>query len=257
MKKHTGYVYRHWIINNENIERSYIGKTIRKPESRWGRNGNGYLKGKDTSFSRAIGKYGWESFNHDILLKIECETREELDFWLKEWEKYYIWKYDSYYNGYNDTLGGDGSLGCKATEEHKKKNSEAHKGEKNPMYGKRGELAPSYGRCGELHPMYGKKGELSPNYGRVHSDEYRLKIKERQTGLNNSVYKNNYIYVGTHIKTGEYIIIKKGKYDCEKYGLSLKHMSGCARGTRKTHGGYTLVRYTREEWEVIENLYEK
>ena len=53
--------------------------------------------------------------------------------------------------------------------------SDAHKGEKSYMFGKKGELAPNYGRkhneqskekmskstSGENHPMYGKKGALN------------------------------------------------------------------------------------------------
>ena len=102
-----GYIYRHW------IDKSYIGQTSRYDvKLRW-QNGLGYLydgskkDGKAThKFANAIRKYGWDNFNHEILLTIECETEEELDFWLDEWECYYIEKYDSYYNGYNSTLGG-------------------------------------------------------------------------------------------------------------------------------------------------------
>ena len=107
-----GYIYRHWIIENNN-ENSYIGQTReKKPQTRWGKDGNGYKPEDDkegTIFWKAIQEYGWNNFNHDILLKIECQTIEELIFWLDEWEKYYIWYYDSYYkngNGYNMTLGG-------------------------------------------------------------------------------------------------------------------------------------------------------
>ena len=63
---------------------------------------------KPTHFWYAVTKYGWDEFHHDIILKIKCQTKKELDFWLYAWEKYYIEKYDSYNNGYNMTLGGDG-----------------------------------------------------------------------------------------------------------------------------------------------------
>lgn len=137
IKKHVGYIYRHWICIDEK-EISYIGRCMRRPIDRWGPHGEGYLstwKGENasTDFSDAINEYGWDSFSHNILLKVVCDTKDELNFWLNEWEKYYIWYYDSFYNGYNMTLGGDGTVGRKATDEAKKKMSKAKKGRKrNP-----------------------------------------------------------------------------------------------------------------------------
>ena len=112
---YVGYVYRHWIINDKSIIKSYIGKTENKPAKRWQTNGNGYNNGREkelnTVFWNAICKYGWDNFSHDILLKIECTKKEDSVFWLNEWENYYIWYYDSHYkngHGYNMTFGGDG-----------------------------------------------------------------------------------------------------------------------------------------------------
>ena len=101
-----GYIYRHWIILDNGVEKSYIGQTIRKPNKRW-KNGNGYTGyDSDTHFARAINKYGWDKFNHEIIGIVEAKTKEQVTLDLNEWEVYYIEKYDSYYNGYNETLGG-------------------------------------------------------------------------------------------------------------------------------------------------------
>lgn len=54
------------------------------------------------------------------------------------------------------------------SEEHRRKISEANKGEKNSMYGKTGDKNPMYGMTGEKHPMYGKH----------HSEETRKKMSE-------------------------------------------------------------------------------
>jgi group I intron endonuclease len=140
-----GYIYRHWIINDKGIEKSYVGKTIQDVKDRWGYSGKRYLRNRKSKFAHAIKKYGWDNFHHDIILAIECETVEELDYWLKDWERYYIWKYDSFENGYNHTLGGEGCLGYThsdetrqlmteqrkgrtASEETKKRQSTAHRG---------------------------------------------------------------------------------------------------------------------------------
>ena len=55
---------------------------------------------------------------------------------LKEIE--WIVYYDSFYNGYNMTVGGDGTKAIIRSKEHRKKLSESLKGrfgEKNPFYG--------------------------------------------------------------------------------------------------------------------------
>lgn len=147
-----GYIYRHWIINDKGIVKSYIGQVYnRAPEQRWKKDGSGYkARGGSHKMSRAIEKYGWDSFEHEILLKIECETLEELVFWLDEWERFYIEKYNSFCNGYNSTTGGHNGIRCKETrekigksltgrtlsEQTKKKIGESRKGIKPPNTGK-------------------------------------------------------------------------------------------------------------------------
>ena len=57
-----GYIYRHWIINDKGIEKSYIGKTTKeKVGDRWGKGGSQYLTYKN-AFNNAIRKYGWITF---------------------------------------------------------------------------------------------------------------------------------------------------------------------------------------------------
>ena len=99
-----GYIYRHWLGS-----KSYIGQTrMETPEQRW-KDGKGY---EDTRFGRAIKKHAWHNFGHEVLLVFKCETKEELVFWLNQWEAYYIEKYDSFNNGYNSTTGGDNYIVC-------------------------------------------------------------------------------------------------------------------------------------------------
>ena len=158
-----GYIYRHWIVNEDDVEKSYVGQTIKTLAKRWDK-GRGYTRnGKTNKFANAIEKHGWDNFNHDILLTIECETKEELLFWLNEWEKYYIEEYDSFRNGYNMTLGGEGTVGCIPSEETRVRLSEATKGEKNGMYGK-SHTEESRKAMSENHADV--TGEKNPNYGR-------------------------------------------------------------------------------------------
>lgn len=86
------------LINN----RHYIGQSI-DIEERWKEHRqNAYNKSKDSyeyPLYRAIRKYGLENFNFSIIE--ECRRDE-----LNEKEIYYIEYYNSYYEGYNQTLGG-------------------------------------------------------------------------------------------------------------------------------------------------------
>lgn len=198
-----GCIYRHWIINENGIIRSYIGKHcgINPKRNRWGKNGWGYLKNNPkNSFARAIKKYGWENFNHEIIGWCEAKTKEQLNLDLNEWEKYYIYKYDSYKNGYNNTLGGEGTVGYHLSEQHrkniseqkkgkvayypteeqKKKRSEQFKGEKNPMYGKE---VPLERRKKHSEYMTGLRvGNKHPLYGTHRTEEQKRKQSEAIKG---------------------------------------------------------------------------
>lgn len=54
-------VYKHTSPNGK----VYIGITNQKPSRRWGTNGQGYKE--NDYFSKAIKKYGWNNFKHEIL----------------------------------------------------------------------------------------------------------------------------------------------------------------------------------------------
>ena len=91
------------LINNQ----CYIGQSI-NIERRWTQEKRKAFRKKDPSYnyllSRAFRKYGIENFSFEILE--EC-SKEDLD----DREVYYISKYDSYFNRYNQTTGGQISNG--------------------------------------------------------------------------------------------------------------------------------------------------
>lgn len=88
-------------------------------------------------------------------------------FWTKE-------HHDEYHSGSEETLykRSKSLKGKHHTEETKKRLSETHSGEGNPMYGRRGELCP----------MYGRRGTLNHNYGKHRTDETKMKISNAQKG---------------------------------------------------------------------------
>lgn len=132
-------IYVHTAPNGK----KYVGQTCQRPERRW-RNGAGYCK--NPHFYRAILKYGWDSFTHEVVY--ECETLEEAN--KKEAELISELKTNCVEYGYNISGGADG-----------------------------------HGRVAEstkaLLSAKGKgrfAGETNPNYGRKHTPEERRKISE-------------------------------------------------------------------------------
>ncbi len=101
------YVYMHTnLINNK----KYIGITSQEPEHRWAK-GAHY---SNQVFMRAIKKYGWDNFKHDILFEglgkdLALAKEKELIAQYRTTEPDY---------GYNVSLGGEGYLRY-ATEEER------------------------------------------------------------------------------------------------------------------------------------------
>lgn len=118
-KKFLVYVHRNKING-----KMYFGITSRKAKTRWGKDGCYYQS--SPHFYSAIKKYGWNTFEHNILFE---ELPEPC---AKALEKILIRLFDTTNpsSGYNISEGGDGYTGShpKASEATKKRMSEAHKG---------------------------------------------------------------------------------------------------------------------------------
>lgn len=102
-----GYIYK---VTNTINKKIYIGQTMISIRVRWNRHKNHAIKPNrndyNVKFHRAIRKYGAENFLVEQLETFEAETKEELLILLNESEIKYIKQYNSFYNGYNSTLGG-------------------------------------------------------------------------------------------------------------------------------------------------------
>lgn len=96
------FIYK---ITNTINQKSYIGKTIYSVDKRWKEHCRDSRKQRTEKrpLYNAMNKYGIENFKIEIIE--ECS--EDL---LEEKEKYWINTFDTYNNGYNATIGGDGKL---------------------------------------------------------------------------------------------------------------------------------------------------
>lgn len=68
-------------------------------------------------FHKAVRKYGFDNFQYEVLFRELFDSIDKCRNKLNELEQYYIQKYNSYYDGYNSTFGGDTIRGYKWTEQ--------------------------------------------------------------------------------------------------------------------------------------------
>lgn len=109
----------------------YIGQTINEDRRKLQHKRaafNENHKEYDKPFYRALRKYGWDSFEYEVLNTISADMEKDLTDKLDALEIYYIGLYDSYSNGYNSTIEGHSlrginhpSYGTKLDEAHKAK----------------------------------------------------------------------------------------------------------------------------------------
>lgn len=91
-----GYIYK---VTNKVNNKSYIGQTRYSVEFRWRQHQH---KKDNTYFHNALHKYGIENFTVEVLE--ECDFKD-----LNDREIYYIAKFNTFSNGYNLTIGGEGN----------------------------------------------------------------------------------------------------------------------------------------------------
>lgn len=184
--------------------KKYYGITKQRPKQRWS-NGKGYKQNKH--FTSAINKYGWDNIEHIVIY--DDLTKEEA----KELEQYMIQWYNTANPnyGYNISLGGEGG---NASEETKRKISEAQKGEKHP------------------------------NYGKHLSEETKRKISEAQKGANNVKSKSVICITTGRIFSS---VREAGRY----YNMSGSgYLSACCKGKAKSAG--KLPDGTKLVWRHID-----
>ena len=268
-QKEKGFDYRYY-CSGEGIERVYnYHKSLRE-----------HNRSYNEHLLRSIEKYGFEAFEVNKCLDYAFSLEE-----LNIKEKVYIQLYNSLKNGYNETLGGEGTEGRPHSEETRQKISEANKGDNHPMYGKyhteETKQKMSKIKKGENNPMHGnhhseeakqkiregnkgkhlsnetkqkiseaKKGENNPMYGNHHSEEVKQKISEarkgKYVGENHPRAKAVYCYELDEIR----LCAKEWAKELCLYGTSI---ICCCKGRQKSTGGYHFRYATEEEIEEYKN----
>lgn len=211
-------VYRH-ISPNGKI---YVGITSQKPENRW-QAGNGYRG--NLYFSRAIKKYGWENFKHEIIKENIPEKQA------KEIEIELIKKYRSNERkfGYNISSGGESKSGTKISDWQKER---IRQGNLNKVVSfetreKLRKASKKYWQNEEHieHMRAINKGKNNPAYGKHMTDAEKIKRKAK------SVIQ--YTIDGKEIN--KFISIHDANM---KTKINRNDISKCCKGIFKQAGGY-------------------
>ena len=238
----TYVVYMHTSPSNKR----YIGLTSIKPEYRW--NG-GYGYHDNCYFTRAINKYGWDNFKHEIVAS--DLTREEAE----HMEIELIIKYnttDKNY-GYNIELGG-GFCGHHS-EETKEKIRKSTEGVKNHFYGKHhndeaknaiSEKAKERFKNINNHPMYGRNHNQQSKDLMSQKAKERLKDKSKHPlfGKFGKDNPNSVQVAQINKENGELIKVSESMTKAgEELKIFSNSISNCCNGKSKTAGGFIWMRY--------------
>jgi group I intron endonuclease len=214
----------------------YIGITSQKPEKRWA-NGAGYKNNQ--YFNRAIQKYGWSSFDHEILF-VNITKEDAVS---KEKELINLYKSNNPLFGYNISSGGEGGAeGIVVSDKERLRRSEHAKtyiGSNNPNYGN--------------HKL---AGESNPFFGKEHSEQTKQLLSDlAKERWNNEEYKKHMCEVHKNINIGasnprakitlqydmdENFIMswECAKIAADTLGICVSGITQCCRGIRKSAGGF-------------------
>lgn len=164
-----GQIYKITNILNGQV---YIGQTKYKAIDRYNAHMNTY---KNTKFYNSIHKYGPENFVLEILE--DDVANEDLD----ELEIKYIAEYDSFHNGYNETIGGQGTHGYVFTDEDRKKKSKSMK--------------ETWKHSERLNNPERNRKISEANKNKPKSDKHKQKLSEiakQRVGSKNAFYKKHH-----------------------------------------------------------------
>ena len=217
----TGLVY---MATSKTSGKSYIGKTVDfdKRIKKYLRSAfNSKTRDYKNHFHNAIRKYGFEDFTWKVLADNIPVERLDLE------EILAIYVYNTFYEGYNSTMGGEGSNGFKHTEEAKRKVSLANSGRNHTKEAKKN-MSMSH------------KGNKNSFYGKQHTEETKKKLSEFRTGLKQSeeqVNKKSGKWKIIRPDGTEEIILNLRKY-CRNNNLLLNCMHKISKGNQNHHKNY-------------------
>lgn len=253
----SGIIYAVICLLNNKV---YIGKTIQDFEKRKQchlrkmseKKQNGDFT-YSTKFYNALRKYGIDNFKWEV---IESGVGEDI---LNEREIFYIEKYNSYNDGYNSTIGGDGgdTYSLLTNEELELIKSKISKSVKNTFNNPEYRKKLSERTKGVNNPMYGKESAMK---GKKHTEE--TKKKQSKVAKIREISKLSYPRI-IEKPWGEECIYSYNKfYCCKKILIKKGHVTSLQYHNEKTETSYIhegrarvwLKRKGEKEFTIFEDV---
>lgn len=240
-------IYELYCHTNRINGKQYVGITKRGSEKRWGASGSRYKK---QAIGAAIQKYGWENFDHEILLTGLTKEEAEAE------EKRLVRELGTLApNGYNLTTGGN--LGCEVSDETREKlrainigkpKSESVKAkvsaaQKGKIVSEETRRKISEARKGIRESEEWRRRISEGCKGRKWSESQREKMKHRVYATGGDV--SNSRRVAQYTKGGDLVAVYDCITDAAKTINNNHHISECCKGTVPTAGGFV--------WRYIDN----
>ena len=236
----TDPIYSVYCHTNTINGKQYVGITKRVPKRRWGYNGARY---NDQPFGRAIEKYGWDNFTHEILTTglTKAQAEEEEQRLIKELNTLVP-------NGYNLTTGGNlgtevsletreklraSRLGKKASQSTREKISAIHKGK---IVSDETRRKLSEARKGLKESEEWKRKISDGLRGRTWSESQREKNKNRVYPKGSEVKTSR--KVAKYTKDGVFVEIYGSIREAQNSIGNNHHISECCMGKVGSAGGY-------------------
>jgi group I intron endonuclease len=171
-------------VLNTVTEKVYIGKTIKTLNERKKRHLKKIKMGIKSHFYDAIRKYGEESFVWCEL--VSCNSIEMLN----EMEIMFINKFNSFKDGYNMTLGGDGGDTISYKSDVEKKNQGAKIGNIPWNKGKKmKEMGYIFYEHRESRPKFTLEQKMAHGLSIIKSEKYRKGLLNRIHGMSKKVIR--------------------------------------------------------------------
>lgn len=218
------YIY---LITNDINGKQYVGKTYyNNIQERWKEHCQDYRKERceKRPLYNAMNKYGIEHFH---IKEIEY-VPPEID--LEEREIYWIAQYNTYHNGYNATLGGDGKRYL----------------DYNLIYKLWQENFTPKQISQQLNCDAGQVSTILKNIFNITSNEIKEQRVLNQSMLVNQIDKNTNEIIAQYCSINEAarVMLEKGYTHC-KSGTGSTHISQVCQGKRKTFAGF--------KWQKVNN----
>lgn len=243
------HIYTIYKATNITNNKCYIGFDSNWPKRKTDHKSESHKN--DKIFHKAIRKYGWENFSWEILYQ-----SFDYDYTKNTMETHFIIEYKSFVgfidcNGYNATMGGEGTRGIKHSNERKQYQSQVMtnlRNDKNSIYNslEYKEKQKQIRNSKEYKEKH-KKSCNAPESIERNSNAIKSMWADKNSIFNTKEYRHNLAnsISKTYIITcpdGKEIKIKNLSEFCKENNLHSGCMVHVAKGRQKIHKGY-ICRY--------------